>query len=371
MVKQLTEKEKQKIRRKKAHQMKRIEEGARIRKIKQSREWVTIRGLLGYTWAWFYALLGGREAGKSYSVTEFFVRQWKFYGIPFTWLRLNEASTKKLLNNNAEKLVDADIYRKYHLNLKVKGTDVYDGDKRMCSVLALSTFANDKGTALFDKDFIEQICPGGKKMYYHIALDEFQREKTQRSQGDICYQFVNQMENLVRSTKKRMRIFLIGNTLEECADILTMFNFIPEEFGRYKIKKKRCVIDYMEPTDAYKARRAGSVGDILMGDQSNFTNKIDFDKSLVTKQRLIKPSYIILFDKRTKFTVWDGGIVAKFNGERCKQTIAMRPYQDCLYNQTLRDQVIQLFDARGFYYHDLITNKRFQKEISIIKPRKQ
>ena len=49
----------------------------------KSKEFYSIRGCLGVTWAWFYCLLGGREAGKSYSVTEFFVRQWRKYKIPF------------------------------------------------------------------------------------------------------------------------------------------------------------------------------------------------------------------------------------------------------------------------------------------------
>ena len=89
------------------------------------KECYGIRACLGCTWAWFYCLLGGREAGKSYSVTEFFVRQWKKHGIPFTWLRLNEASMKKMLANNAEKLVDADIYRKYGLKLSVKVPETF------------------------------------------------------------------------------------------------------------------------------------------------------------------------------------------------------------------------------------------------------
>ena len=80
-----------------------------------------------------------------------------------------------------------------------------------------------------------------------------------------------------------MRIFLIGNTLEECSDILTMFNFIPEQFGRYKLKSRRCVIDYMPPSEKYKARRKGSVADLLTPEVSNFTNEISFDKTLVTQ----------------------------------------------------------------------------------------
>lgn len=325
-------------------------------------EWYGIRSLLGYNWAIFFILLGARESGKSYSVMEQFLKDWKRKKRPFTWLRLNEASMKKMLNNNAEKLVDPDLYRKYDLFLTVKGNTVYDHGEKMATVLALSTFANDKGVALFDKDF---------DLGYNIALDEFQLEKTQRSQGDIAYQFVQQMENLVRSKKDKMRIFLIGNTLEEASDILALFNFIPEEFGRYKIQKKRAVIDYLKPTEAYLERRKGTVADLLMGEVSNFSNKIDFDRSLLYKGRLSRPTAVIHFTKTTKFTLWDGKVIAPWNGERCKTNISMRPYLDLIFNQALRDEMISIYDSRGFLYRNLITNKKFQKEIALIKPRKQ
>lgn len=48
----------------------------------------------------------------------------------------------------------------------------------------------------------------------------------------------------------------------------------------------------------------------------------------------------------------------------------MRPYQDLLFNQQLRDQIIAMYDNRVFYFKNLITQKKFQKEIQLIKPRK-
>ena len=203
-----------------------------------------------------------------------------------------------MLANNAEKFVDPDIVRKYGLDLKARAGTVFDDGKPMAKILALSTFANDKGVALFDKDFLDDPT-----MAYHICLDEFQLEKTQRRQGDIAYQFVQQMENLVRSKKDRLKIFLVGNTLEEASDILTKFNFIPEEFGRYRIKSKRAVVDYIKPSKAYLERRKGTVGDILSSSESNYTNEINFDRSLITKVRLKKPTAVIHFDKTTKFTL--------------------------------------------------------------------
>ena len=90
------------------------------------REFYQIRSLLGNSWAMFYILLGGRQAGKSYSVTDFFVSQYKKYKTPFYWLRLKPAQCDKLLKNGAEKLVDPDLRRKYKLDLVTTSPHVYN-----------------------------------------------------------------------------------------------------------------------------------------------------------------------------------------------------------------------------------------------------
>ena len=356
---------------------------------KGGHEWYNLRPVLGCAnWAIFYVLLGGREAGKSYSVTNFLVDQFVNKGIPFVWMRLTDTQSRKLLTNNAEKLVDPDLKRKYNLNLRTIGTNVYnvitetktikhrDGtteeketiiDKKlMARVLSLSTFYTDKGS-IFDKDFLND-----PNMRYNIAVDEFQQEKGEKRTFDILYAFTNQLENLVRSTKDRIKVFLMGNTLEEASDILCAFNFIPEKWGTYKIKKKRCVIQYIEPSEAYLKRRKGTIADILMPEASTFTNKIETDKTLITKQRLKSPTAIIKFSKMKSdwYTVWDGNIVCKFNGEKGKRVIAMRPYLDEVYNQDWVNQTLLLFDTRCLQFRNLITFKRFQAELALLKPRK-
>lgn len=348
-----------------------------MRKARINREWYSLRSLLGNTWALFYMLLGGREAGKSYACTNLFAWQWKLKRRPFYWLRLTDTSQKKLLANNAEKLIDPDIRRNLNLDLEVKGDGVYEVTREtkgkrtiitsralMARVLALSTFYNDKGSGLFDKDFLSD-----PNMYYNICLDEMSREKGERKSFDIVYAFTNELENLVRSTKKRLRVICIGNTLEEASDILCAFNFIPEEFGRYYLRKKRAVIDYMEPTEAYLERRKGTIADILMPTASTFTNKIDVDTTLVSKERLIKPVCVIKFSKDTRFTVWNSNIIAQWNGE-IAPVIPMRPYLDELYNLDKVNSVISIYDARAYLFHNLITQKQFTKELSLLKPRK-
>lgn len=345
-------------------------------------EWYSIRHMLGYAnWAMFYILLGGREAGKSYSVTDFFCRQFKNKGIPFVWLRLTENTTRKLLQNNAEKLVDPDLRRKYGLDLVTSGNNVYHVIKRskpdkdgktkivdkvlFARVYALSTFYTDKGS-IFDKDFLND-----PNMRYNVAIDEFEREKGEKNTFDITYSLVNQLENLLRSTKERVKIFFLGNTLEDASDILCAFNFIPEDFGIYKLKSKRCVMEYIEPSEAYKQRRKGTIADILLPTASTFTNKIDTDTALINKSPLITPNYVIKFTKNKKdwFTVWNNNIIAKYNGEQ-KQVIAMRPYLDEVFVPDMQKQMITLFDTRSFQFRNLITFKEFQSAMETLKPRK-
>ena len=381
----------------------------------KSREWYVLRSIIGYVWAIFIFLLGGREAGKSYAVTDFFCNQFVKYGRPFVWLRLSETSAKKLLSNNAEKLVDPDLRRKYNLDLVTNGNNVYQVTKRtnpdkkgntkikekklFARVFSIATFYNDKGSGLFDKEFLED-----ENMYYNICLDEMNREKSEKNSFDIVYSFTNQLENLVRSTKKRIRVICIGNTLEEASDLLCAFNFIPEEFGRYKLVKnkkklmeylrelnkchtdadlarvnkkyynvdfgKRAVIEYMQPTEAYTQRRKGTIADILMPTASTFTNKIDTDTTLVYKGRLQKPNYVIKFSKDVDdwFTVYDSNKIRKYNKEKVR-AVAMRPYLDEIYDVKSMSNVMQIFDYRSYQFKDLITFKQFQKQMSLLKPR--
>ncbi len=332
--------------------------------IDSSNQWYTVRSILGYWWAIFYILLGAREAGKSYAVMDFFLKEYFEKGKQFTWLRLTEASTKKLLSNNAMQFIDIGLMQKYNIDSKditAKGTSVFYKGKPMAKILALSTFYSDKGVALFeDKDFEDEMFA------YNICCDEFQRERNEKNTFDITYAFVNQLENLVRH-KTNCRIFLIGNTVEECSDILTLFNFIPETFGRYKLKKKRAVIDYIPPSKKYLERRKGSIASLLAPDASTFTNEQKYDKSKIYKGRVHKPQYIIQFRSQS-FTVWDKNIILRHNKEN-KPIISMTPLliNNTAFRSDLRDEVILMNYERRYMFRDMLTQKLFDKCIKEVK----
>ena len=200
----------------------------------------------------------------------------------------------------------------------------------------------------------------------NIVCDEFQRENSEKNTFDITYAFVNQLENLVRH-KTNVRIFLIGNTVEDCSDILTLFNFIPETFGRYKLKKKRAVIDYIPPSKKYLERRKGSIANLLTPNASTFTNEQKFDRSKIYKGRLQKPQYIIQF-RNHSFTVWDKNVVCKFNKEN-KPIISMVPLMinNTVFKTELRDEIVLMNYEKRFMFRDLLTQKMFDKCIKEVK----
>ena len=343
-------------------------------------DWYTVNSILGNDWARFFYLLGGREAGKSYSVMKWATNR-KLRNpdkVKFYWFRLTETQQKALLANGAGDLIDPDLKRKYNLKTTTNGNIVYTYEeqitvnkngketvkkvnkKEFCRVMACSTFYNDKGRGYFDNEYDgEYIC----------ILDEMNREQSERNNFDIVYAFVNQLENVLRSTKTKVRIIMIGNTLEEASDLLSALNFIPDGFGRYKLKRKKAVVDYIKPNEQYLERRKEATANLLMGDASTFTNEIEIDRSLiVNKRQKIKPQYIVKFSKvkHDWYTVWNNYIVSPYNDEQVK-SIAMKRYLDEHYIKENADSIFELFDARMFKFTSLACFKKFQKELRLMK----
>lgn len=367
----------------KAARKQRMEAAAREKIKTYKGEWYTVNSIFGNDWAIFFALLGGREAGKSYSAMKHGVKNKlrKGENFKFYWFRLTDAAADNLLESGGDKLIDPDIKRKYGIKTCRKGKTIctytpkivvdkngvekeYKKDiKEFCTVLSCSTFYNTKGVGYFDNEY---------KGEYYLVLDEMNREKSERNTFDIVYNFVNLVENIVRSTKTKIKVILIGNTLEEASDILSAFNYIPDGFGRFKLKSKRCVIDYIKPNEEYIARRKGTIADILAGDASTFTNELQIDRSLIVgKRSRTRPQRVIKFTKTkdTWFTVWNDNIISEYNGEK-KPVIAMRRYIDELYVDELFNAVLQQFDARAFKFTSLSCLKRFQKNLKLLKPQK-
>lgn len=342
-----------------------INQKQRNKELYDAKEWYTIRALLGNQWANWFIMAGARERGKTFSVQDyvlncFFNPKSKLYKVPFNWMRLNDIAIKNMLMNNGAKMFEPLLVRKYHLeNIKVKGDFVFIGKDLLCRVYGLSTAYNNKGAAIFDKATFKGA---------NIIIDEVALEKGQRRTFDVVYNLKMQIENIVRSERENVKVFMMLNNTEDCPELMAMFGFIPIEFGVYKLKRKHCVIDYIPNNAAYEKRRKNALANEIDNGTANFTNKIERDLKLLYKGRLNKPKYTIKFtkDKSDWFTVWDNNVIAPYNNEKVN-SIAMKRYIDEFFFTEARDSVIEQEDVRAFKYKDILTQSLFRKNLEIIK----
>ena len=286
----------------------------------------------------------------------------------FYWLRLTDSAAQNLLKNNGESFIDADLRRRYDLDIVTRAGNVYEvisrdsngkvvEKKLMAKILSLNTFYNNKGQALFDNEFLKD-----PNMYYNICLDEMNREAGERNTFDILNAFANQIENIVRlSPPEKVRVICIGNLIAGC-DLLAAFNFIPIKPGRYRLRKHRAVIEYMEQTKPQKEKRKNAASSFITPDASTFTNEVEYDVELVRKrERLIRPVQVIMFakDRKKWFTLWQGQqgslIIRRWTGEILNDTVAMVANCDKYYDPSYRDTIVGIYNRRGYCYRDLST----------------
>ena len=331
----------------------------------ENKEWYTCRSLLGNQWANWFIMIGARERGKTFTVQDYVLNSWfnpksKLYHVPFYWMRLNDIAIKNMIMNNAAKMFEPLLVRKYHLeNIKVKGDSIYVGKDLLCRVYGLSNAYNNKGSALFDKHTFKGV---------NIIVDEFALEKNQRKTFDVCYNLKMQIENIVRSERENVKVFMMLNNTEECPEALAMFGYVPVHFGVYKLKRKHCVIDYIPNNAAYDKRRSKALANEIDTGTGNFTNKFVKDLSLLYKGRLDHPQYVVKYSKDMGdwFTIWDGNVICPYNGEK-KPSIAMKRYIDDKFLPDLRDSIIEQEDVRAFKYKDILTQSLWRKNMEFIK----
>lgn len=183
------------------------------------------------------------------------------------------------------------------------------------------------------------------------------------------------IETIARTTKNKIRIFLIGNTLEEASTVLKAFNFLPQQFGRFYLKSKKCVIDNIEPTEEYFKDREGSAADILGGkDMSNYSNELKKDISMIYDGPLTRPTGIIKFgkDKGDWFAVWNENVIRRYKQEQVskERIIAMWPGLDVPYSTEKRKMVIDLFNAKYWKFKNLIDQSYFKDALGQIQKMK-
>ena len=346
------------------------EQKAEIKKAYENKTWYTIRALLGNSWANHYFCIGARQRGKTFAVQEYVLRcffnpKHPLYHVPFYWMRLNDVAIKAMMQNNGAKMFEPLLVRQFHLEgIKVRGDSVFLADGTLlCRVYGLSTAYNNKGAALYNAATFKGC---------NIIVDEIALEKDQPRRMDPAYNLSLNIENICRNQRKNVKIFYLMNATEDAPEILTAIaHYIPVEYRVYKLKRRRCVIDYMPNTKGYEKMRKEALATDIDAGGSNFTNKVLRDIKLLFKGRLDKPQIVVKYSKYQSdwFTIYsssEGNVVCPYNGEK-KRSIAMKRYIDDTFIPELRDSIIAQEDVRAFKYKDIYTQTLWRKNMELIK----
>ena len=275
-------------------------------------------------------------------------------------MRLNDIAIKNMIMNNAAKMFEPLLVRKYKLEgVKVRGDSIFLGSLLLCRVYGLSNAYNNKGAAIFDAKTFKGC---------NIIIDEVALEKNQRKTFDVVYNLKMQIENIVRSERDNVKVFMMLNNTEDCPELMAMFGFVPINFGVYKLKRKHCVIDYIPNNAAYDRRRSKALANEIDTGTGNFTNKVVRDLELLFRGRLDKPQMVVKFskDQGDWFTIWSGNVICPYQGEK-RPSVAMKRYINDQFLPDLRDSIIEQEDVRAFKYKDILTQSLWRKNMELIK----
>lgn len=347
------------------------------------------RSLMGIPWWWIAWIIGSRGRGKSFSAVDTVLSFQDRYGIENVkcyYFRLSDLSVKSMLENKAAKAIDAMLMRKYKMQVSVKGNTVFNHGKPCMYFYALVSAAKKgKGVAEYDPEFlgkrpVDPKTGKKKKRFIFIILDEFMIAEglEKRNVGNPVEQFKIYMENILRDQERldypAVRVFACANAVSECSDFLAQIaGFIPERPGRFPLKRRHMIVENIPNSEAYIEKRKKSYGADLMDYEkdANYTNVIkrDLETLIPKKQQLNRPTCIIKFrkDEADWYTVWDGNIIRRWNGQKIKNTIPMMRHLEDVFDEDRAKSVIERYDARAFRYADLISQATFAAHLKVLK----
>lgn len=315
---------------------------------------------------WFYICIGSRGRGKTVSAWRWVLRRFVKYGEMFIWLRLTDAPIKKMARNNSTTIVPKFILEQLGIDsIFIKGSTVYanfveDGvtTTKMVGIMdSISTFYTTKGNNMEE--------------FTNVVFDEINREISERNTFDVVRAFINQIESIARL--RHMRVLMLGNTISDTSDILSIFNFQPKEFGIYKLTRRRTIIEYLEDSEEFKKARKESLAGVLLGDNEevsqSFVNKAVNLQNRIEKYNQHKQLFIFFVDTTRSYGVYErkaasSGLGGLYIGEvrgTSYPKYKISPFLNCegIYDMDIYKNFLELVGVNNIWYETTMIRQRF------------
>lgn len=343
-----------------------------------------------------FIIAGARGRGKSVISLDAPIASCEKYGYEnnkIFYFRLSDLSVKQLLANNADKLVDSILIDRYNMHISRKGNVVYNNGKKLLEVYSLVSAPKNKGTALYDYNFLNNrpIDPKtGKpvKRFIWLILDEFQiaegLERNSIANKSTAALFKIYTETILRDQQfldyPAVRAYYLANNVAECSSFTTeMWGYYmpPGKTDIVKCRRKNAVFINVPNSEAYIEKRKASItGSITdFENDSNYSNKIELDMSMIKprKTRIRKVTALIKFTKNPAdwYCVYDDIYIKKYNNQ-CVAKDLMIPMTRHLDNTFLidkRDDVFLKYDYQMYMYCDVATLANFRARMKELRIR--
>lgn len=371
-------------------ELKLIKEKNKAKKRAQLGLYLTTNHVFSYHGFTDFIYTAVRGIGKSVISVETAIilkRKYGYENVKCYYFRLTDQSIKAMLANKAAKAIDPYLIDKYDLEITCKNNVVYDHGKPLIEFYPLvSAGSKGKGVNLYDCNFFHRQKDGKRVKTFIVTIwDEFLMADgiEKKSVGDPVEQYKIYREAILRDAEiihdyDAVYNFLLANNVSECAAITgALYNYIPDpnNHRRVKLTRQRAMFWNVPISDAYLEKRKNSYNKNIM-DYDNDPNyaAVQKDLSLIKpkRTRLRRVTALIKFhsmDKSKWFCLYDGKYIRQYRNECVKKNlvIPMKRYLDELFNPEIVETIFARFDARLFYFADLISMALFQSQLKLLK----
>ena len=227
-----------------------------------------------------FCTFGSRGRGKTYSGKNLILNRFNDgrYGKgkkKFAWIRLNEDAIVNLLENDGATFFEQSLLNKHKVSVTTKGSNIYFNEEEVGKALSLQKYGSWKGNQFEDYDL--------------IIIDELIRSDSEKKSWSIPSAFINTLENICRERKDVM-IIVYANTIDEMMEVKELFGFMPfpGQFGVFKIPQKWTIIEYLQDSSNWKARKKDTIAGRLGANKSEFSNQF---VSLLSSRSALLQSY--------------------------------------------------------------------------------
>lgn len=368
------------------------------KKILQGR-YIVQHAMLGYKGIVHYYLVGHRGRGKSVIAWESVYSFKKNYGwdnVRVYYFRNSQIALNNVLANNCMQLLP-DVTREWHqTELSRKVNVVYDHNKMLCTCYPLVSAAKlGKGISDNCETWIKTAPINPKtgkriKRFVIFILEEFLNDETQEIQGhgNPFIQYQTYLGTLIRLVNNKelgydaIKCFYLANDVSEKGTaewIGQHLNYIPKkgEYGIVKLTRQNALIWTIPDTEEYKkAVDESIVGKMAAEDDSNYSNVINQDYSLIKPKRikLHKITRLIKFSKQRNqwFCLWDGIYIKMYNNEDINKSlvIPMSGHIDKFYDKELANDIVARYFEGYYRYNDIRSMCSFIASMKSKKPSK-